>query len=559
MERSCEQSGAAFEVSEREQEFRRRASPLAGGDVLEIGAPAFSPAARRRQRLAFRNDRNLYLRSGASSKQRLISVYSPDKPQPVLSQDEWWSDRWDAYAFGRSYDFGRLFFDQFQELRLTVPAKGLSNLQCENCDFNNNLQRCKNCYLCFGCHETQDSFYVTDSYRCRDCVDVWWSREIEMGIGIYNSKGLYGCFSCQDCSDSHDLLFCRNCYSCEQCFGCFSLSRKKHCIFNLQYDQEEYLRHIGLLRRGSYSQIKKLAGEVRDFFLSQPQRAVKTSFVENCRGDMIYRSKDCLECFTLADSEDCMHLYECGRNKGCCDMDYSYDCTGLVLEALGCESCFHCAFLVDCQRCSDSYYLAECYSARNCFGCVGLRSAEYCILNRQYSRDEYQKLLPRIVDNMQKTGEWGRFFPFGLSPFGYNETDAALFYPASKEEVLQLGGRWSAYEKPEAVAPQIIPAEGLPDDIQDVGDDILEAAIACEAGGKLFRLSRAELGFYRRHSVPVPRRHPDQRHRDMLSLRNPPQLWKRACQRCGKEVESTYAPERSEIIHCEECHIGEVY
>jgi len=37
--------------------------------------------------------------------------------------------------------------------------------------------------------------------------------------------------------------------------------------------------------------------------------------------------------------------------------------------------------------------------------------------------------VPKIIEHMQKMGEWGEFFPSSLSPFGYNETVAEEYYP----------------------------------------------------------------------------------------------------------------------------------
>lgn len=554
----CKQSGETFETSKEEIDFRKSTSPFPATPSLAIPAPLHCPSVRRQRRLAFRNDRNLYMRPCEATNKRVISTYSPDKAQTVYHQDQWWGDRWNALDFGRTFDRSQSFFDQFHDLRSAVPAKALTNTNCENCDFNNNLTNCKNCYLSFGCMESEDTYYSTDSYKLRDCTDVWWSREIELGVGIYNSKGLYDCLFCQDCTDSHNLIFCSSCYNCSDCFGCFNLNRKKYCIFNVEYSKEEYADHLETFRRGSYRQVKNLIEEVRAFYLSQPHRATKTRFAENCSGDMIYRSKNCHGCFTVADSEDCMHLFECARNKNCHDMDYSYDCTGLVLEALASTSCFHSAFLVDSHRCTDSYYLAECYSLKNCFGCVGLRNQEYCILNKKYSQEEYQQLVPKIIECMAENSEWGEFFPVSVSPYGYNETDAALFYPLSEEEASALSANWSHYEKPEPVAPRIIMAGDLPDSIREVEDDILECAIGCEVSGKLFRLTKAELEFCRKHVLPLPRKHPDQRHKEMLALRNPMKLWPRTCAKCEKEIQTTYGPERKEIIHCEECYIEEV-
>jgi hypothetical protein len=87
----------------------------------------------------------------------------------------------------------------------------------------------------------------------------------------------------------------------------------------------------------------------------------------------------------------------------------------------------------------------------NLFGCSGLKSASYCILNKQYTKAEYEILVPKIIEHMMKISspsdegdahraggvmEWGEFFPSSMSPFGYNETVAQEYYPMTRDEVL---------------------------------------------------------------------------------------------------------------------------
>jgi len=58
------------------------------------------------------------------------------------------------------------------------------------------------------------------------------------------------------------------------------------------------------------------------------------------------------------------------------------------------------------------------------FGCIGLKRNEYCVLNRQYSKDEYKKTVLRLIEHMKKTGEYGEFFPIDISPFKCEDTVA---------------------------------------------------------------------------------------------------------------------------------------
>jgi hypothetical protein len=76
------------------------------------------------------------------------------------------------------------------------------------------------------------------------------------------------------------------------------------------------------------------------------------------------------------------------------------------------------------RLCVSCYYCYECRSCESCFGCIGLRNQSYCIFNKQYSKEDYEKEVAKIITHMILTGERGEFFHPSLSPFGYNETVA---------------------------------------------------------------------------------------------------------------------------------------
>ena len=59
-------------------------------------------------------------------------------------------------------------------------------------------------------------------------------------------------------------------------------------------------------------------------------------------------------------------------------------------------------------------------------------------------------------------------------------------------------------------------------------------------------------------NLPIPHLHPDERHKDRMALRNPRKLWKRTCDKCVKEIETSYAPDRPEKVYCEECYLKEL-
>jgi hypothetical protein len=167
-------------------------------------------------------------------------------------------------------------------------------------------------------------------------------------------------------------------------------------------------------------------------------------------------------------------------------------------------------------------------------------------------------LVSKIIEEMQRVWVWGDFKPASLSPFGYNETVASEYFPLTKEQAKKKGFNWSDYEAPFPKVEKIIPASKLPDDITKIPDDILNWAIECEVTKKPFRIIPQELEFYRKHNLPIPRRHPDQRHLDRMALRNPRKLFERKCDKCKTDMLTTYAPERPETVYCEGCYNKEV-
>jgi len=208
---------------------------------------------------------------------------------------------------------------------------------------------------------------------------------------------------------------------------------------------------------------------------------------------------------------------------------------------------------------SDIYYSDNLVACKNCFWCISLKNKSYCILNKQFSKEEYNTLVPKIIKHMQTTWEWWEFFPSSISPFWYNETVAQEYFPLSKQEAEEKWFNWSDYESPFPKVEKIIPADKLPENISDIPDDILNWAIECEITKKPFRIIAQELEFYRKHNLPIPKRHPDQRHLDRMKLRNPRKLFDRKCDKCEIDMKTTYSPDRPEIVYCEKCYDKEVY
>jgi hypothetical protein len=178
-------------------------------------------------------------------------------------------------------------------------------------------------------------------------------------------------------------------------------------------------------------------------------------------------------------------------------------------------------------------------------------------LNKQYLKEEYEKLVPKIIDHMRKTEEWGDYLQPQVSTMGYNETIAQEQFPLREADVSARGWQW--YIDQDRKDSYFGPEPTLPQTITEVPDTICDQILRCAETGKPFKIIPQELKFYRQMGLPLPTLCPDQRHSDRIALRSPRRLWKRKCQKCQKEIETTYQPDRPEIVYCEECYLASVY
>jgi hypothetical protein len=179
-------------------------------------------------------------------------------------------------------------------------------------------------------------------------------------------------------------------------------------------------------------------------------------------------------------------------------------------------------------------------------------------LNKQYTKGQYEDLREKFIAHMRKTGEWGQYFPKDFSCYGYNESTVSEYWPMTREEALKEGFQWRDAPEEQPEVSRVIPASALPDSVDDIPDDVLQWAIRCAKTSKPFRVIKQELDFYRQQRLPLPRLHPNERYAERMQLSNPFRLWKRPCKKCGREMETTYAPERPEVVYCEECYLKEV-
>jgi hypothetical protein len=543
------------------RDFTIEPADFAFYEKIKVPPPTWCPECRLQRRLAFRNEWNLYRRKCDASGKQIISVYSPQKRFLVYSSESWYSDQWDPLTYGQGYDFSRPFFEQFRELQFRVPRLALNNTKSVNSEYTNYAAENKNCYLCVSALHNENCLYSYRIFNSRDSSDCLEVNKCELCYESVQLENCYQCFFCELGESLNNCWFCYDCRGSSNCFGSTGLRNKSYYWFNQHLSKEEYDRNLK-----SFQHIPHWLVEAKRSFEKilevYPRRAARIIKSVNCTGDDISNSKNCKNCFRVKHAEDGKNILFGTNMKDFYDISLDDD-SQRAYEVMSGQTNHGVMFSTQCWYSHDILYSDMCQNSSNLFGCVGLRNKNYCILNTRYSEDEYQKLVPQIIEHMEKMPyadakgrvyKYGEFFPIEFSLFGYNESAAADYFPLKKSVALEKGYSWNNYE----TEPSIAEAYRVPASIQEVGDDVLQQAIVSEESGKPFRVLRQELEFYRRFNISLPHLTPFERHRKRLQKLPLPKLYQRRCQQCGKDITTTYAPERPEIVYCEKCYQTEV-
>lgn len=552
----CSECKISFEFSEEELGFLSQVSPQFGGEKFAIPMPQLCKDCRRQTRLAWRNERKLYYRTCDFSGKSIVSMFSADKPYKIYREQDWWSDKWNPLDYGRDFDFSRPFFEQFAELLRSVPMLSRNILLCENSDFVNGAANCKNCYLSFTLDYCEDSFYVTNAKHCRSCVDCYSVKNCELcyeGIDLENCYKTYFSTRSINCSDS---AFLADCLRCTNCIGCVGLVGQEYCIFNQKVTPEAFLEFKKNL--SSHTFLDDFKKKFDAFALAYPKKYYFGNSNEEFSGDNIQNIKNSFNCFESNELENCRNCYYVFQAKNCMDYDifgdnseWIYNCIAVGLNSSNNLFCYGAW-----NGSGQNLYCMFIGGSSNNFGCVGIKRSSYCIFNKQYSKEDYEVLVARILEHMRQTGEWGEFFPMRMSPFAYNESVAADQFPLDKAALLERGLK---YKEEDSQSNYVGPSLEAPDTIEATTNDVTNGIFQCEVSGKPYKVIPNEIQFYRDTGLPLPHRSPEQRHLDRMARRNPRKLWERACGQCAAPIQTTYSPDRPEKVLCEACYLTTVY
>src|SRR3989344_458608 len=478
---------------------------------IAVPAPTFCPECRMVRRMNFRNEHALYKRKCDATGKDIISMFCPEGPFKVYEHAYWWSDDWDPRDYGKEFDFSKPFFEQYRELLESVPLPNLANSNVINSEYGNHNADLKNCYLLYASYGAENVSYAQGVMNVKDSLDLYTVTDSERCYEDVLCAKIYKTFYSYDTDDSIGSSFLRSCKNLNNSLACVNLRNKTNHIFNEPYTKEEFEKEIEKLDLGSYKNLTEFRKKFEEFSMKFPRRFASILKSTNVVGDMVTNSKNCYYCFDVYDGVE------------------------------------------DSKYASHAINLKDSYDGYG-FGANG-------------------ELMYEGIDS-------------GINASRYKFTSFAhTYFPLTKPEAEKKGFRW---RDADARNYQVtVTSDKLPDHIKDVSDSILSEVIGCEHDQKcneqctrVFRIIDKELEFYRKMKLPLPRLCSNCRHYQRIKQRNPLRLWHRKCQctgeasenkiykntighehgkaHCLNEFETSYAPDRPEIIYCENCYNKEV-
>lgn len=545
----CSRTWKEFPIFSSEQKLLESYAPIINWTAYHLSSPDQSPEARNIHRMLFRNDRVFYKWKSDHSWKWVISLYPPWSKATVYETNERYKDFRDPKLFALDRVPWESIKSKILQVTHAVPRMNVDWLGSTNSDFCNYCWYCKDCYMdiawennqsCYFCLFTKYAEYCVDcsfaynSQRCYECISIYDTNK-----SIY-SEYLENCF---ECSFSFDLKNCSN------CLFCWNLRNQSYCILNKQVSKEEYIKTYNSIINWSWKSFTWAKDQFEWLRTHFVVPWLTRSQTEYAYGNNLKNIKNWIFCFNAKECEDSSYLYDVLDAKNCLDLNYSLYHPESSYQLMSTLDLKQSICNVATHHSHHVYYCQLCNNSQHLFWCVWLNNKEYCIFNKQYTKKTYFDTLEKILQQRIAIWKRGTFFDTSLCLHPYNDTVAQEYFPIKsltikwtdtcidknwygnvtiQDRSLLLSDAtldlwWSKKidilrrnKKEDPRVPEnnsTISIDQLPDTIHDVETSDLSSKIIVHSKKKKpFRLIWAEIEFYKKMNLPLPRFHPDTRH-----------------------------------------------
>ena len=413
----------------------------------------------------------------------------------------------------KDFNINKSFFNNFRELFTEMKLPNLLHfLENENSDYSDVLVWWKNCYLSNIVTSSENvlySFSVKNSDNIFNSIAVWKNTSnvfssswIDNGFNIFFSKYII---------NSNNIWFSSNLVWCSECIKCDNLENKKYYINNKKYSKLDY------------QEKKKKILKNKDFFYNYYLKLInksKSFNSKNTNWNFILNWEDIENWYFISDTKNGKNIMFWWWNSENIN-NYNVftwwswkniDIYWTMWSWMWNENIYNSIHIAYWNNIYYSYYLTNC---SYCIWCIWLKNKSYCILNKQYTKEEWEKLAVQIFEQMENDWTLWDFFPWELNPFYFNDTVAGLIGWFKKEDVEKDWYMWRDEEIkidiPEWV--EVIKTTDL-DKYQwfdsdwnwRINPEILKLVIVDEKGN-YYRIVKMEYDFLVKHGLPLPRIH----------------------------------------------------
>jgi hypothetical protein len=450
----------------------------------------------------------------------LISRYPKNdrilKIIPLKDYNQLWNQE-----FSLSYDFSKNFWEQFIILRNNFKHPNILNFDNnENSDFADVVFGVKNAYLAFTVWQNSENIlYSAIVYT--NCTNVINSTLIfDNSQNIYFSKSIskwFNIFYSKYINDSSNIWFSSNMIGCQECIRCNDLINQSYSIDNISYPKEEYLirKNEILSKKSSFN-----------IFLTEVDNIAKNYDSKNCIWVGIKYSKNINNWYYVERASNWNNMTfvswinHANNYYDVFEAWVNSDDFYAVSNAWTDSNNIYCSTQIE-----KSSNLFHCYHMENCsycLGCIGLKNKSFCILNKQYTKEERFELANKIFEQMDIDWTLWQFFPWWMNPFYFNDTAAYLIDDSfTKEEVTKEGYlrrdeeiKVDIPEWAEIVYSHKVEGQKSIEDFQwfdsdwnrKINPEILKKVIQDEKWN-YYRIVPMELEFLQKHGLPLPEIH----------------------------------------------------
>ncbi len=329
----------------------------------------------------------------------------------------------------------KTFFEKFKALFLTIPMEALIHFPwIENSDYADIISSSKNAYLSWNVTQWNEnvvySLWVKEnSKNIFNSVMVWSNSDtIHWSTGIINS---FKVFYSRYIYNSSNIKFSINMMNCHDCIFCNNLENKSYCVNNKQYTKQEY-------KKVEYKYFKE------KWLFSNRHKKINSFWAvnywsTNVEGNFIlhsYNVKNGCFVYNIRNSHNVILWWYSYEEEYLYDAMFSWaksDCYGILCCWSKSQHIYNCFWL---QSSFNMYYCYKCSNCSFCLWCIWLENKQFCIFNKQYTKEERFELANKIFAQMDQEWVLWEFFPASINPFYFNDTVAYLIDDSfTKQEV----------------------------------------------------------------------------------------------------------------------------